>query len=133
MPEVVDKGYLYIAQPPLLKVGRGKKETYFKNERELNNYILKRICENKNIKFGNEGKLLSEHNLYLFVGDLSDYYTALSNLEKRGISSNLVEILIKKGVENKSFLQDNQKMLNRYLWRYQGILRLREDLSPTGL
>lgn len=42
MPEIVDKGFLYIAQPPLLKVGKGKNEVYLKNEKELNDYILKK-------------------------------------------------------------------------------------------
>src|SRR6185437_13355305 len=40
MPEVVDKGYLYIAQPPLYKVKKGQKERYLKNEADLSEYLL---------------------------------------------------------------------------------------------
>ena len=40
MPEVVDKGYLYIAQPPLYKVKKGQKERYLKNEADLAEYLL---------------------------------------------------------------------------------------------
>ncbi len=40
MSEVVDKGYLYIAQPPLYKVKKGQKERYLKNEQELAEYLL---------------------------------------------------------------------------------------------
>src|SRR6185437_10613558 len=40
MPEVVNKGFLYIAQPPLYKVKKGQKERYLKNEQELAEYLL---------------------------------------------------------------------------------------------
>jgi DNA gyrase subunit B len=110
MPEMVEKGYLYIAQPPLFKVGKGKNEIYLKNENLLNDHILKRACNKKNIKFGEEEKILSEHNLYLFMANLSEYFLIISRLKKQGINGDLVELLIKAGVESKKFLQNRQKM-----------------------
>jgi len=111
MPEVVDKGFLYIAQPPLLKVGKGKNEIYLKEERELNDYVLKRVCDKKIIKINKENKQLSEHHLYLFMGDLSEYLTILKRLDKKGFRSELIEFLIKNNLKDKTFLKDPQQMM----------------------
>jgi len=78
MQEMVDKGYLYIAQPPLYKVGKGKKGKYLKNDMELNDHILKRVCNNQSVKIISSNLILSGHKLYGFVGDLaSDLREAL--------------------------------------------------------
>jgi DNA gyrase subunit B len=110
MPEIVDKGYLYIAQPPLFKVGKGKNEKYLKDEMDLNDWILKRLCDQKYITNGDDGKKISDHRLYLFICDLSEYYSRLSKLHKRGVPDMLVELLVRQKVGDKKFLQDQSKM-----------------------
>ena len=107
---MIEKGYLYIAQPPLLKIGKGKNEIYLKDEMELNDHLLKRICNQKSVKTSIDEKVLSEHKLYLFVGNLTEYYNVISRLEKRGVNADLIEILIKVGIEEKKSLQDKNKM-----------------------
>jgi DNA gyrase subunit B len=110
MPEIVNRGFLYIAQPPLFKVGKGKSGTYLKDEEDFNDWILKKLCDQKFITSGNNGQKLSGHELYLFVCDLNEYYLRLSKLDKRGIPSQLVEILIDQGVGDKEYLQDENRM-----------------------
>ena len=111
MSDIIEKGFLYIAQPPLYRVGKGKKAVYLKNETEFNDHIIKRVCNSKKIRLGKDEKTLSDHNLYIFVGNLSEYFTGLLKLETRDIQSDIVELLIKKGVEDITFLQDKSKML----------------------
>jgi len=111
MPEMIDNGYLYIAQPPLFRVGKGKKEIYLKDEKELNDHILKKTCNKKNVKLGESEEILSEHKLYIFMANLAEYFSIISRLKEKGIISDLIEILFKEGVENKDFLQDKEKML----------------------
>lgn len=109
MPELIEKGYLYIAQPPLFRVGKGKNGVYLKDEMEYSEYLLKRICDNKTVKNHKNAKI-SGHKLYPFMADLSEYLTALLKLEKRGFNSKLVELLIKEGVKDKTFLQNKDRM-----------------------
>jgi DNA gyrase subunit B len=110
MPEIVDKGYLYIAQPPLFKVGKGKNEKYLKDETDFNDWILKKVCDQKYITYGQNEEKLIDHQLYLFICDLSEYFGQLSRLVKRGIPADLVELLISENIGDKKLLQNQTKM-----------------------
>jgi DNA gyrase subunit B len=110
MPELVDNGYLYIAQPPLLKIGKGKNEVYLKDETEFNDFILKRFCENKTLNTGS-GEKVSGHKLYILLGNLYEYYTIMEKMERQGINPIFAEFLIKEGVEDKNFLESSDRML----------------------
>src|SRR5471032_590184 len=46
MREIIDRGFLFIAQPPLFKVSQGKKDSYIKDEGELSRFLLTRVAEN---------------------------------------------------------------------------------------
>jgi DNA gyrase subunit B len=106
----VDRGYLYIAQPPLFKVGKGKSEKYIKDESDYNDWILKKICDQKTVNAGNDEIKISGHRFYLFICDLFEYFLQMTKLTKRGIPSTLAELLIDQGVGNKQFLQDQDRM-----------------------
>lgn len=114
MPEIIDSGYLYIAQPPLYKIGKGKNEKYIKNETEFNNFILKKICEKFEIAIGPHAQKLSGHDLYNYVCQLSEYYIALEKLENQGLDVGIVETLVTYGVNNKKYLQNESAMRQLY-------------------
>ena len=122
MPEMVDRGYLYIAQPPLFKIGKGKKnENYLNNESELNDFVLKKICNDRKLKLKKDKQELSGHNLFMFITSISEYYLALGRLDNRGIPANLAELLVKEKVANKAFLKNEKRMS-----------KLREKLIKEG-
>ncbi len=62
MPELIEGGYLYIAQPPLYKVARGKSEVYLKDQAALDDYLIHQGVEGAVLKLGN-GEELVGHDL----------------------------------------------------------------------
>jgi len=110
MPDLVDLGYLYLAQPPLFRVGKGKNAIYVKDESGFNEFLMKRICEAKKVKPSEGDSFLEKERLYVFLGNLVDYERVLKQLERRGYSSRLIELLNEKDVKDKAFLQDEECM-----------------------
>jgi len=110
MNELVERGYLYIAQPPLFKVGKGKSAIYLKDETEFEEYVLKRACEQRVVQLAADKGQLAEHSLYLFLSDTAEYVKKIQKIQMRGIPAKLVETLIRAGVEDKIYLQNEARM-----------------------
>lgn len=110
MPNLIEKGYLYIAQPPLYKVGKGKKGIYLKDESEYNNYILKRVCEQKQLRL-KDNSIIQNDELIKLLKDLTEYFSCLSILENRGYNKELINIIMNTGTIDRSFLADKEKVM----------------------
>ena len=84
MPELIERGHVYIAQPPLYKVKRGKKERYLKDDADLQEWLLSSAMENASLQFDDKKtKDLSGSAL----ADLSHFYltvqTTIVRLSRR--------------------------------------------------
>jgi len=110
MREIIEKGYLYIAQPPLFRVGKGNQALYLKDERSFDAYILKRVCHQKAVKTSLSDDLVTEHELLMWVSDLSEYFLLMNKFMIQGYPSELMTCLIQAGVANKDFIKDLQQM-----------------------
>lgn len=70
MPELIERGHLLIAQPPLYKIKRGKSERYIKDEIELTQYLLEASLEEASIETGVDGRVIDGDELR----DLAESY-----------------------------------------------------------
>ncbi|QWD79762.1 DNA topoisomerase (ATP-hydrolyzing) subunit B [Polynucleobacter sp. MWH-Spelu-300-X4] len=78
MPELLERGHIYIAQPPLYKVKQGKNEQYIKDDVALNAYLLKLALENASIVLS-DGKVIDNTRL----ASLSDDYQTIQSIVDR--------------------------------------------------
>ncbi|TRW96049.1 DNA topoisomerase (ATP-hydrolyzing) subunit B [Paracoccus sp. M683] len=62
MPELIEAGHLYIAQPPLYKVGRGRSEVYLKNEAALEDYLIEQGVEGASLRLA-DGQQITGNDL----------------------------------------------------------------------
>src|SRR5829696_3357809 len=83
MPMLVDRGHIYIAQPPLFRAKRGKSETFIKDERALESFLVHRAVESRAVRTS-EGVEFSGAGLEKFLHGLIAYRNVLSSVERRG-------------------------------------------------
>lgn len=106
MPQIIEHGYLYIAQPPLYRIGKGKKGIYLKNESGFNEYLSRRTCELKKVEIGTEKEILSDDDLYEFILNLINFYENLAVLDNMGYEKRIVKVLLDKKIAGKECLRD---------------------------
>jgi DNA gyrase subunit B len=91
MKEIIERGYLYIAQPPLFKVKRGKSEWYVKDEAEMNRYLIEQGASRASLIVGEKrvtGKRLESH-----VYRLNDFMRYLDTFQRHRQDRVLVKAL----------------------------------------
>ena len=79
MPDIIERGNLFIAQPPLYKIKKGKKVQYLKNEKSLEEYILDGGTEGIDVKVGDT--LLSREEVKSVLMQGKEYRSILENME----------------------------------------------------
>ena len=88
MPELIEAGYLYIAQPPLYRAKRGQSETYLKDDKELDDYLTRNGAEGATLHLAN-GSSLAGNDLVVAVEKAREAKVMVAALTRR-VGSQLV-------------------------------------------
>jgi len=105
LPKIIENGYIYIAQPPLFRVKRGKSETYIKDERDLESYLIKRAAEARVVKIPSAGVEISGADLEKLLQRLIAHQKLMHVIERRGYPREIVEALVAAGADRQYFAQ----------------------------
>ncbi len=92
VPELIERGYIYIAQPPLYKVKKGKQERYVKDDQELNSYLLTLALSNAHLHVQKDTPAISDTALEELIKSFMSVQSVISRLSRRYEETILKEI-----------------------------------------
>ena len=127
MRELVDRGHVYIAQPPLYKVKKGKQERYVKDDKELNAYLLQLAIEGAQLHLADDTPPISD----LALENLArQYITILAIFDRlaQHISAEILEELVDLPPVGESMLLDENAMGE---WGELLVMRLNEKSGAS--
>ena len=110
MKELIERGHLHIAQPPLYKVKHGKTQTYLKDEHALDAFLLARAAENRKVRLAS-GQEVEGQKLAHLVGKMVTVSKLLERIERRGVPRGVAELLLRGRVKDKDAFTDKPRLL----------------------
>src|SRR5437773_2153813 len=97
MQELILRGHVYIAQPPLYRIKKGKSEKYIKDEKEFTREIMRRATENLKLEVGSNGDgakhTIEGGELRAFLMSLDEYDQIFHKVERRLRDPNVVSVI----------------------------------------
>lgn len=129
MRELVERGYLYIAQPPLFKVQKGKRESYVKDNAALENYLIEQSLNQAVVSVGH--KPVSEEDALAALSAFYAFKRGLTKLRKRFSEEILDAFIRSEGLGGEDVLAFSEEQVQESMTRY---LTLKSSLSlPIGV
>jgi DNA gyrase subunit B len=128
MKELVERGHIYIAQPPLYKVKKGKQERYVKDDDELNNYLLQQALTGAKLFVSQNAPAISDTALEEIARSYLIAKNIIQRLSRR-IDINILEQIVNiNGLSEDSF--NNNEQVQQYA---DNLLKLLEIFKLSGV
>jgi DNA gyrase subunit B len=98
MQELIKRGHVFVAQPPLYRIKKGKSEKYIKDDKEFTREILRRATENLKVELGDGKTILEGTELRNYLMQLDDLQLAWRRMERRLRDPRVVEVIAEPGL-----------------------------------
>ena len=118
MPELIEKGYVYIAQPPLYKLKKGKQETYVKDDAELRELLVAEILDDAQLVLNKKGESISGEALGKFISQHEKVQALVKGLTHNypiELLESVKHVEILKGLEDDKEVKKWCKLIEKYL------------------
>ena len=110
MPQVIENGFLYIAQPPLYRIKKGKAEYYLQDDHSFEAFVVNSGVAHLTVRAKNATRELKEHELESFMKEIGEAKRFVDALERGGKDRTaLLAIAAEEGL-NRDILNDKEKM-----------------------
>ncbi len=128
MPELIERGHVYIAQPPLYKIKKGKQEQYLKDDDELNQYLLNSALDNAALHVSADAPPLAAAALESLARDYVSVDAAIGRLARK-YDREFLEKLVYMPQMDKAVFDDREA---REAWLEELTARLNADQSVAN-
>src|SRR6188474_963524 len=109
MHQLIDRGHIYIAQPPLFRAKRGRSETFIKDERELESFLIRRAVESRVATLA-DGSEISGEMLERGLQRMIAFRKLLQQVTRRGHPPAIVSALLEGEARDKTFFEQRDRL-----------------------
>jgi DNA gyrase subunit B len=109
MQELIKRGNVFIAQPPLFSLKKGKSQQYIKDEREFVKVMVKRAADGLSVRYGEGAAKLEGKELAKFMTVLDEYLGFFEKLDKRVRNERVTELIPKFGLAKREDFEGEKK------------------------
>ncbi|HZD93237.1 MAG TPA: DNA gyrase subunit B, partial [Candidatus Sulfotelmatobacter sp.] len=109
MNDLIKRGNVFIAQPPLYGIKKGKSQQYIKDDREFVRVMVRRAAEGMVVRYGEGAAKLEGAALAKFMTTLNEYLTFFDKLDKRIRNERISELLPRLGISQRDDFEGDKK------------------------
>jgi DNA gyrase subunit B len=109
MQELIKRGNVFIAQPPLYSLKKGKSQQYIKDDREFDKVMVKRASESLSVRYGEGAAKLEAANLARFMSVLNEYFAFFDKVDKRLRDEKVTELLPRIDLSKRADFEGDKK------------------------
>jgi DNA gyrase subunit B len=119
MNELIKRGNVFIAQPPLYGIKKGKLQQYIKDDREFVRVMVRRAAEGMAVRYGEGAAKLEGAALAKFMTTLNEYLTFFDKVDKRLRHERITELMPRLGIGQRADFEGDKKTPSKKIERLE--------------